>query len=82
MSCKHDLTKDIEAEKLVAALFFLMTRFSRSQDSNLVQPILDHFDWLSAHPDLVNSQLQMTCLRLKKSWEMMPEAGFKPPPLH
>lgn len=76
MSCSHRksaIAQDIDAATLIAALFFLMTRYSRDQDNSLVQPILDHFDWLAAHPDLVNSQLQSTCMRLKRSWELMPE---------
>lgn len=80
--CKSTLTQEVDATTLIAALFFLMTRYSRDQDKTLVQPILDHFDWLSAHPDLVNSQLQNTCLRLKKSWEMMPEMSVKSVSLH
>ena len=80
--CKAALTQDIDAATLIAALFFLMTRYSRDQDKTLVQPILDHFDWLAAHPDLVNSQLQNTCMRLKKNWEMMPEMNHKPVSWH
>ncbi len=77
--CKSELNEEVDAATLIAALFFLMTRYSRSQDTNLVQPILDHFDWLAAHPELVNSQLQKTCLRLRKSWELMPEISFNSP---
>ena len=80
--CKSAFTQEADATTLIGALFFLMTRYSHDQDKTLVQPILDHFDWLSAHPDLVNSQLQNTCLRLKKSWEMMPETSVKPAYYH
>ena len=79
---KSRLTQDMDAATLIAALFFLMTRYSRDQDKTLVQPILDHFDWLTAHPELFNSQLQHTCMRLKKNWEMMPEINHKRVALH
>lgn len=68
MSCNCGLADNKSPETLVAALFFMMTRYASGQDSHLVQPIIDHFDWLSKHPDLVNTSLQLTCRRLQKSW--------------
>lgn len=65
------LGEEADSSTLIAALFFLMTRYARTQDKALVQPIMDHFDGLAAHPDLFESQLMNTCLRLKKSWGLM-----------
>ncbi len=64
MNCNCGIAENSSAETLVAALFFLMTRYANGQDQKLVQPIVDHFDWLAKHPDLVNSSLRQTCRRL------------------
>ena len=70
---KSVFSQDADSATLIAALFFLMTRYSHRRDKSLVQPILDHFDWLSSRPDLLNTPLKNTCLRLRKSWELMHE---------
>ena len=68
MSCNCGFVESKSPETLVAALFFMMTRYASGQDKALIQPIIDHFDWLAKHPDLVNTSLQQTCCRLQKSW--------------
>lgn len=71
MSCETTFAKDVEAETLVAALFFLTTRYALTQNTALIQPIMDHFNWLANHPNLVNTTLQNTCCRLQKTWLLM-----------
>lgn len=68
MICNCKLAESKSPEMLVSALFFMMTRYAAGQDKSLVKPIVDHFDWLSKHPDLVNTNLQQTCSRLQKNW--------------
>lgn len=58
------------AEVLVSTLFFMMTRQASEHDQVLVKSIIDHFDMLENHPDLVNTSLRLTCRRLKKSWAL------------
>tara|TARA_B100000686_G_scaffold271064_1_gene287625 strand:+ start:1399 stop:1674 length:276 start_codon:yes stop_codon:yes gene_type:complete len=73
MGCNSKLerTKDTEIEVLIATVFLLMTRYASHQEKQLVQPIIEHFDWINNHPDLVNPQLKNTCSRLAKCWEFM-----------
>ena len=68
MNCNCKIAESKSPEMLVAALFFMMTRYASGKDKALVQPIIDHFDWLAKHPDLVNTSLQQTCRRLQKNW--------------
>lgn len=69
MNCKSELAEEIEVEILVATVFMLMTRYADQQEKQLVRPIIEHFDWLVNHPDLVNSQLKKTCSRLSNCWK-------------
>ncbi len=68
MSCEASFTEDVDTETLVAALFFLITRYALTQNTALVQPIMEHFDWLAKHPNIANTRLKNTCCRLQKSW--------------
>ncbi|MBL80049.1 MAG: hypothetical protein CMH70_08495 [Nitrosomonadaceae bacterium] len=74
-NCKPELAKNIEVEVLVATVFLLMTRYASHQEKQLVQPIVEHFDWINNHPDLVNPELKNTCSRLAKCWKFMEFGG-------
>jgi hypothetical protein len=70
-NCKSELAKDVEIEILVATVFLLMSRYASNQEKKLIRPIVEHFDWINNHPDLVNPQLKNTCSRLAKHWKFM-----------
>lgn len=61
----------IGAHTLISALMFLMTRYAHNQDQSLIQPIMDHFNWLENHPGLSDTQIQKTSSRLKNSWSLI-----------
>lgn len=69
MSSEKITSRTTEPDTLVMALLFLISRYAHDQDQSLIEPILDHFDWLANHPDMVNTQLQNTCLHLKENWQ-------------
>lgn len=77
MNCnrKSELAKDVEIEILVATVFLLMSRYASNQEKELIQPIVEHFGWISNHPDLVNPQLKNTCSRLAKHWKLISFGG-------
>ena len=68
MNCKTKLGKSAAVETLVSAILFLLTRYAQNQDRSLVQPIVEHFDWLANHPDIANSHFKDTCSRLALCW--------------
>lgn len=70
------LTQDVHATALIASLFYMMTCYSREKDSSLIEPILESLEWLSGHPDVVNSQLKEILSKLKENWETMSEADM------
>ena len=67
MNYKTKLGESAAIETLVSAILFLITRYAQNQDRSLVQPIVEHFDWLANHPDNANSHLKDTCSRLALS---------------
>ena len=77
MNCnrKSELAKDVEIEILVATVFLLMSRYASNQEKELIQPIVEHFDSINNHPDLVNPQLKNTCSRLAKNWKLISFGG-------
>lgn len=70
------LTHDIHATALLASLFYMMTSYSHNKDKSLIKPILENLEWLSVHPEVVNSQLQEIFTKLKANWETMSESDL------
>ena len=63
----------VEEDTLIVALLFLITRYAQERNEELIQPIMDHFDYLASHPNVADSHFQSSCQRLKKSWILMLE---------
>lgn len=61
----------VDANTLITALFFMMTRYAHNQDKNLVQPIKEHFLWLQNHPEFANTKIQKISMELNKSWGLL-----------
>jgi len=67
------LTHDVHATALIASLLYMMTCYSNKKDSSLVQPIIESLEWLSGHPEVVNSQLEEILSKLKINWQQISE---------
>ena len=55
-------------ETLVATIFFLMTRYARTNDLGLTDVINNHLQLLANHPDTKTKVMTDTCHRLQVQW--------------
>lgn len=55
-------------ETLIAALLYLMSRFSQSSDVDIARSIVKHLQLLETHPDRESSVIERTAARLRKLW--------------
>lgn len=55
-------------EVVLASLLFLMTRYARQPDPNVLRGIRDHLQRLARHPDQDSSFMVRTSERLMDQW--------------
>ncbi|MEM7401343.1 MAG: hypothetical protein AAF304_05275 [Pseudomonadota bacterium] len=63
--------KEVEIDILITATFYLMTRYAKSRDQELIAAISMHLEMLENHPNSESSVLEKSCKRLKASWLSM-----------
>ena len=62
--------RDVDA--LISSVLYLMSRYARERDIQLIGLVEEHLVWLSEHPDTAKyPALQRTSRRLSISWRSM-----------
>jgi hypothetical protein len=54
---------------LIATLFYLLSRFAFGSDPNIAHCIVEHFQWLEAHPDCGSDVLRHASELLARQWK-------------